>query len=102
MFRPSFNSGSILKQNMLESLRDYPYTLLEVMYSEYGDGIISGFEIMPLKNNRFVISPGILKIHDNVIVSSENMNVDQESELNYVYITIENKRIWSLERLHSY
>ena len=56
---------------MLEALRDYPYTVLEVEYSSYGDGIIAGFEITPQDGNKFSISPGILKLNEIIYVSDE-------------------------------
>lgn len=91
MFRPSFIKGSVLKQNMLEALRDYPYTVLEVEYSEYGDGIISGFEIGSVTDNQFQISPGILKVDGEIYISSEMLTIEQINETHYVYLTIQKK-----------
>ncbi len=91
MFRPSFNKGSVLKQHMLEALRDYPYTVLEVGYSAYGDGIISGFEVTPEDGGRFMISPGILKLNEKIYVSSQILTIDQINGKHYVYLTIQNQ-----------
>ena len=76
---------------MLEALRDYPYTVLEVEYSAYGDGIISGFEVTPKDNDKFMISPGILKLNEKIYVSSQILTIDQINETHYVYLTIQNQ-----------
>ena len=91
MFRPSFNKGSVLKQNMLEALRDYPCTVLEVEYSKYGDGIISGFEVNPINGEKFQISPGILKVNGEIYISSDLLTIEQKNEEHYVYLTIQKK-----------
>ena len=89
MFRPSFNKGSVLKQNMLEALRDYPYTVLEVEYFTYGDGIITGFEVTSQGDDKFAIAPGILKLNERIYVSSRVLTIDQINEKHYVYLTIQ-------------
>lgn len=89
MFRPSFNKGSILKKNMLDALRDYPYTVLDVKYSDYGDGILSGFKINALENEQFSISPGILKINGEIYTSPVALTLEQVDEKHYVYLVIE-------------
>lgn len=92
MFRPSFNKGRILKQNMLEALRDFPYEVLKVMYSSYGDGIISGFDVDVLDGHgNFRVSPGILKINQEIYISpcwrEENLNSDNDNiKEHYVYL----------------
>ena len=89
MFKPSFDPGSILKQNMLEAVRDYPYIALKALYSNYGDGILSGFEITPTKDEKFQISPGILKKDGEVYVAPETLVIKQEVGKHYVYLTIQ-------------
>lgn len=89
MFRPSFSKGSLLKQNMLESLRDFPLTLLDVEYSYYGNGIVSGFDIEVTDDDMFIISPGIIKINDEIYVSSNNLYIEQKSEKHYVYLFLD-------------
>lgn len=89
MFLPSFNRGSVLKQNMLEALRDYPRTLLDILYGNYGDGIITGFEIKPVGGSSFEVSPGIVKINDELHISSEIIYVEQKFENQYVYLSVQ-------------
>lgn len=88
MIRPSFKRGSILKQNMLESLRDYPYSAVELMYLNYGDGVISGFDIEIAEEREIIVSPGIIKINGRVYLSTENLHIEQKEEVHYVYVIL--------------
>ena len=88
MFQPSFDRGNILKQHMLEALRDCPVIVLDVLFSEYADGIISGFEISAADGETFKISPGILKFNGTIYVSSEEIIIHQENEVHFVYLSI--------------
>ncbi|MDE7322741.1 MAG: hypothetical protein K2N73_08375 [Lachnospiraceae bacterium] len=56
---PIFKSGNILKQEMMESLKQYmvDYTILK--YSGYSDGILRGCNIT-VSDNRIVLHSGIL------------------------------------------
>lgn len=89
MFLPSFNRGSVLKQKMLEALRDFPHTALDVLYSDYGEGIISGFEVKPLSNNCFQVSPGLLKYNNQIYILAEALSIEQKTEKHYVYISLQ-------------
>lgn len=42
---PLFNSGRLLKIDMLEELRDFPREFFNIRFKEYSDGIISGCDI---------------------------------------------------------
>lgn len=88
MFLPSFNRGSVLKQNMLEALRDYPRTVLDIQYKDFDDGVITGFEVKP-NGSCFEISPGIVKINNELHISSQTMTIEQEYENQYVYLTVQ-------------
>ena len=89
MFLPSFNRGSVLKQKMLEALRDFPHTALDVMYSDYGEGIISGFEVKPVDGNCFQVSPGLLKYNEKIFVLAEPLSIEQKNEKHYVFISLQ-------------
>ncbi|WP_295093338.1 hypothetical protein [Ruminococcus sp.] len=89
MFLPSFNRGSVLKQKMLDALRDFPHTALDVMYSDYGEGIISGFEVKPVSNKCFQVSPGLLKYNDKIYVLAEALSIEPKTEKHYVYISLQ-------------
>lgn len=88
MFRPSFEKGSVLKQGMLEALRDYPYKVVELLYADYGDGVISGFEITIVGEEEIIISPGIIKIFGNVYLSTDDLHIKQNDETQYVYVEL--------------
>lgn len=68
---PYFEKGRILKKEALDSLRDYPRDMTDVMYQEYGDGIICGFHIS-YEAERVVVGPGILKHRGRLILVKES------------------------------
>lgn len=86
---PSFNRGSVLKQKMIEALRDFPHTVLDVLYSDYGEGIISGFKVKPVADNAFLVSPGLFKYNDKIFVLEEELSIEQKTEKHYVYISLQ-------------
>lgn len=87
MFIPVFEKGLILKQHMLEALRDYPREFIRNLYSEYGDGIITGCHIN-IQDNMICIGEGIVKINGEVYVLTKPLSVNAEDEINYVYLKI--------------
>ena len=89
MFFPSFNRGSILKQKMLEALRDFPHTVLDAVYPDYGEGIISGFEVKPSSDNCFQVSSGLLKYNNKIHVLAESLAIEKKTEKHYVYISLQ-------------
>ena len=46
---PNFERHSILKKELLNSVRDYSVEYLKVKYEKYTKGIITGFEIKVIK-----------------------------------------------------
>jgi hypothetical protein len=48
MLIPYLEKGKILKENMLEALRDYPMDIMKLIYASYGNGIISGFATLAI------------------------------------------------------
>ena len=89
MLKPSFEKGSILKQNMLETLRDYPRNAVNLIYAGFGNGIIDGFDITVLEENKLLVSSGIVKIDGVVYFLSHDQVIDQHDNNNYVYIEVE-------------
>jgi len=87
LFIPVFEKGLILKQHMLEALRDYPREFIRNLYSEYGDGIITGCHIN-IQDNMICIGEGIVKINGEVYVLTKPLSVNAEDEINYVYLKI--------------
>ena len=56
---PLFESKCLLKKEMLENLRDYPRSIIQILCQDYSDGIITGCELSVV-NHEIIISPGIL------------------------------------------
>ncbi len=88
MLKPTFEKGSILKQNMLESLRDYPRSLWNLLYAGYGNGIIEGFDVTVLNDDRIKIMPGIVKNEGVLYFSNVEQIIEQKYENNYVYLEV--------------
>lgn len=84
-FSPIFEKGLILKQNMLEALRDYPYDFVNTLFLCNGDGIITGLDIV-VNEDRFTVSPGIVKINGEVLFLTSSTMLEFQYERNYVYI----------------
>lgn len=62
---PLFNSGRLLKIDMLKELRDFPREFFNINFEKYSDGIIGGCGI-DVTNNFIVVKKGIIK-HDNIL-----------------------------------
>jgi hypothetical protein len=62
---PLFNSGRLLKIDMLEELRDFPREFFDIRLKEYSDGIIFGCDI-EVTDNYVNIKRGIIK-HQNIL-----------------------------------
>lgn len=56
---PQFEPKRLLRIDMLEQLRDYPRSYLNLWYRDFGDGIISGCKIT-WDNAVLTISPGMI------------------------------------------
>lgn len=74
---------------MLESLRDFPYSVSELLFSQYKDGIVHGFSISATDSNIFTIGPGILKDEGKLYYSMTNKQIEQKEGVNYVYLSKE-------------
>lgn len=66
---PNFEKGRILKIEMLENLRDYPRSFLDIYFKDYSNGIISGMELV-VGEKDITVTKGILK-HENKIYMLE-------------------------------
>lgn len=91
-FRPNFEKGLILKQYMLEALRDYPESYIELLYSNMGDGIITGLEISVVGESIFCIKPGIVKNQDKVYIFQGKTNLEFSEGERYVYLKIKEEK----------
>lgn len=62
---PLFNSGRLLKIDMLNELRDFPREFIDINYEQYSDGIIEGCSL-EVTDNFIVLKKGILK-HNKIL-----------------------------------
>lgn len=73
---PKFEKGRILKTEMLENLRDYPRSFLDIRYQDFSDGIITGMNVT-VGENTLTIGRGIVKHKDRLYL------LEQEQEVPY-------------------
>lgn len=74
---PLFNSGRLLKIEMLEELRDFPREFFDIRLKEYSDGIISGCDI-DVTDNYIIIKKGIIKHQDILYLLKEDKKIQYE------------------------
>lgn len=72
---PLFNSGRLLKTDMLEELRDFPRDFLDAQFKGYSDGIISGCDI-EVSDNYIKLSKGIIKFGNVIYVLKEENQIE--------------------------
>ncbi len=90
MLFPTFENGSILRQSMLEALRDFPRKFLDVYFADYGDGVIEKLDLR-LDTSKVIVAPGLFKHQNVVYFSDEELTLDLYDELrsgsdNFVYL----------------
>ena len=74
---PLFNSGRLLKIEMLEELRDFPREFFKAQFEGYSDGIISGCDI-DVNDNFIVIQKGIIKYDDTLYLLKDEEKIPYE------------------------
>ena len=74
---PNFERHSILKKELLNSVRDYSVEYLKVKYEKYTKGIITGFEIKVIEDKYIEISKGVAKFKDFIYIA------DKEAKIKY-------------------
>lgn len=67
---PLFQSGNILRQEMLEAISDYSYRFGELLYAGYADGIVSGCQLTTTQD-AIILNPGILCFHGKLFLVKE-------------------------------
>jgi hypothetical protein len=68
---PHFNRGRVLKNAMLESLRDFPRKAMDVWTEKLSDGIVMGFTPL-VERDVITLSEGIVQHRDRLFVSGES------------------------------
>ena len=93
-FKPIFEKGSILKQHMLEALRDYPYDYVSTLYANRGEGIINGFDItIDAENNVLYLEKGVVKLSGQIYFSTRRIPISLQEEENYVFLNVTSSRV---------
>ena len=83
---PIFGNGQVISKEALDLLRDNPAELINLMYLEQQDGIISGFDLITDSENKQVaVTKGIIKCGGKIFWMNNNYNFDMpEIENRYV------------------
>ena len=68
---PVFSKGSLLSQEMLETLKDYELRISENYFAGYADGIISGLDIKTSQGVVY-IGQGLIRFHGRLFFIPEN------------------------------
>lgn len=74
---PLFNSGRLLKIEMLEELRNFPREFFDAQLKEYSDGIISGCDI-EVSDNYISLTKGIIKYEDTIYILKDEQKISYE------------------------
>lgn len=72
---PVFKEGSILRQSMLQALSDHAYLANQLLFKDYGDGILSGCDLITTKK-AIVLNPGIFLYHGQMYLIKEAMQIN--------------------------
>lgn len=90
-FIPIFKNGLILKQHMLEALRDYPLDYVNITFSGMGDGVITGLDVVIGEDDSFFLNGGIVKIDGNIYLVNQSEQMFFNEQENFVYLKITKK-----------
>lgn len=75
---PIFERDMILKADMLTCLKEYPKNMFELQYADYSSGIITGVKVV-IEGNYLVISPGIIKWNNKLLLMEKEYKVPYEA-----------------------
>lgn len=74
---PLFKSGRLLKNEMLNELRDFPREFVDIKFDQYSNGIISGCNI-DIEDNWLVIKKGIIKYKNIIYMLRKDERIEYE------------------------
>ena len=83
---PIFGHGQVISKQALDLLRDNPAELIELLYLDRKDGIISGFNLVAdTENKQVTVTKGIVKCGGKVFWMNEDYKFDMpEIENRYI------------------
>ena len=85
--KPVFESGKILKIEMLENLRDFNRDYLDIKYKDYCDGIIKGCDI-EVYDNYITINNGIIKYNNTLYLLKEKEEIAYINNNRYMMLKV--------------
>ena len=83
---PIFGHGQVISKEALDLLRDNPAELIELLYLDRKDGIISGFNLVAdTENKQVTVTKGIVKCGSKIFCMNEDYKFDMpEIENRYI------------------
>ena len=83
---PIFGHGQVISKEALDLLRDNPAELIELLYLDRKDGIISGFNLVAdTENKQVTVTKGIVKCGGKIFWMNEDYKFDMpEIENRYI------------------
>lgn len=83
---PIFGNGQVISKEALDLLRDNPAELINLIYLDHKDGIITGFDLITdSENKRVIVTKGIVKCGGKIFWMNDNYNFDMpEIENRYI------------------
>lgn len=84
---PYFENKTLLKVEMLESLRDFPREIFELFYRDAANGVVCGAQVQT-GGHELLISPGILCWNNMLYSSSEIVKIPYQRLDKLVYLKV--------------
>ena len=84
---PNFENKKLLKVEMLESLRDFPREIFELLYRDAANGIVTGAQVQA-GDYELLISPGILCWNNMLYSSAETVKIPYQTLDKLVYLKV--------------
>ncbi|NBH18042.1 hypothetical protein D3Z55_11335 [Clostridiaceae bacterium] len=85
---PQFEKKRLLRTEMLEQLRDYPRDYLEILYSDYSDGILCGCTPGWVQD-KLTIKPGILRYKEKLYFLKEPFSMTCVAQDKVLYLKVQ-------------
>lgn len=84
---PRFQKKRLLRAEMLEQLRDYPRTIVNLILKETADGIVSGCGLT-WENEELTVEPGMVSRHGQLYLMNDAQTVPCKAEDRIKYLKI--------------
>lgn len=73
-----FNTGAILRKEMLEEMYGLPKRQMNIFYSRYSDGILYGLKLVKENSKIIKLLPGALKFNGEIYFQEYEINLNNE------------------------